>query len=454
MGILSEKEEISLKAIIMAGGEGTRLRPISSGRPKPMTPLLGKPLLEHIITLLKEHGIVDICTTLRFLPEAVTEYFKDGTNLGVNLHHRVETTPLGTAGGVRACMDFIGDEDFLVISGDAACDFDLGELIDYHKKTSPAVTMALYSHPEPLPYGTVLTEPDGLVRRFIEKPSWDRVLTDYVNTGIYIISPEAMKLVPEGKMFDFAKDLFPLLMSRGMDIRALSLKGYWCDIGNPAAYLQCSMDALSGALRIETGLKKLPGYIYSGSALPRNAELIPPCLIGDGCVIEEGAVIGPQALIGRGSFIGSKSKIEHSVVDGATIGRGALVSGSVVCRNSYVPPKDTVSPGSIIAVEGAPLPETPKKADSRSARKSPEKTSVLPCENRARFMRVLSESLMEAGADFSDGLSLKSADGVVRISPAEDSSSIIIEADSSVPGGAARLITKYRQIAGALDVNE
>lgn len=249
-----------MKAIIMAGGEGTRLKPVSGDTPKPLVSLCGRPVMEHIVLLLKKHGIRDICASLKYRPEAIRDYFGNGEGLGVNMQYRIEKEALGTAGGVKNCEDFYKNEDFLVISGDAACDFDLSELMKAHEQHRPAVTIALYPHPEPLRYGLALCGRDKCVRSFIEKPDWERVVTNLVNTGVYIVSPRAMSLVPENTVFDFAKDLFPELLHRGEKLLGCPLDGYWCDIGTPKSYYQCCVDALDGRLRLELsgGFEKAP----------------------------------------------------------------------------------------------------------------------------------------------------------------------------------------------------
>lgn len=239
-----------MNAIIMAGGEGTRLRSIWSSGPKPMIPLLGKPVMERMLALLAHCGVKHVRATLRYMPGVITEYFRDGTDFGLSLSYSVESEPLGTAGGVRACADFYGDRDFLVVSGDAACDFNLKALMECHRRHKAAVTMALYTHAAPTSYGLVVTDPLGFVRGFIEKPAWNRVVTDRVNTGIYAISPRAMAYVPKGKPFDFAKDLFPRLLDAGETVIGLPMDGYWCDVGTPRAYYQCNLDALDGKLRL------------------------------------------------------------------------------------------------------------------------------------------------------------------------------------------------------------
>ena len=242
-----------MKAVIMAGGEGKRLRCVTGESPKPLVPLLGRPMMEHILRLLRQHGFTEVCATLRYRAEEIRAAFGDGSALGVHLCYREEDTPLGTAGGVKNCADFIGEEDVLVISGDAACDFDLAALLDAHRRRGAAATLALYRHPEPLSYGLTVTDGEGWVRAFIEKPDWGHVVTDLVNTGIYVLSPRALAAIPEGKPFDFGRELFPLLLRRGEKLLGVAMEGYWCDVGSPLAYYQCCADALLGRLKITPG---------------------------------------------------------------------------------------------------------------------------------------------------------------------------------------------------------
>ena len=241
-----------MKAVILAGGMGTRLKSVTGEHPKPMAPFLGRPLMEHIVLLLRENGFTEICCTLRYRAGEIMAHFGDGSRFGVSMQYRIETEALGTAGGVKNCADFFGDEDFLVISGDAACDFDLRRLMDEHRAHAPAATLALCRSAQPLRYGLAVTDGEGDIRAFIEKPAWPRVVSDLVNTGIYVLSPRIFDLVPEGP-FDFGKDLFPLLLERGERLHGAVLDGYWCDIGTPQAYYRCCADALDGKLRLTPG---------------------------------------------------------------------------------------------------------------------------------------------------------------------------------------------------------
>jgi len=240
-----------MKAIIMAGGFGTRLRPVTGEHPKPMVNICGRPAMEHIVALLRREGFDDICAALKYGAGEIMDYFGDGARFGVRMQYRVEDRPMGTAGAVKNCGDFYADEDFLVISADAACDFELSRLMAEHKNSGAAVSIALRRHSSPLRYGLALTDRDGFIRAFIEKPDWPRVVTDRVNTGIYAISPRVMEKVPEGVEYDFGKELFPRLLKEGEKLPGLEMQGYWRDIGTPLDYYRACADALEGRLKIE-----------------------------------------------------------------------------------------------------------------------------------------------------------------------------------------------------------
>jgi mannose-1-phosphate guanylyltransferase / phosphomannomutase len=203
-----------MKAVVMAGGEGTRLRPLTSNQPKPMVPIVGKPCMEHIIDLLRKHGFDDVIVTLAFMPQAIRGYFGDGEAYGVSIRYSVEESPAGTAGSVKLAEEAL-DETFLVISGDALCDIDLGALVRFHRQRGAMVTIGLKSVPNPLEFGIVVTDGEGRIERFLEKPSWGQVFTDTINTGIYVLEPEVLRHVPTDEPHDFSKELFPLLLEMG-----------------------------------------------------------------------------------------------------------------------------------------------------------------------------------------------------------------------------------------------
>lgn len=344
---------LPMKAVILAGGEGERLRPMSLGRPKPMTDLFDRPVLEHIIALLKKHGVTEIAVTLRYLPQTVIDWFGDGAALGVRLRYYVEEKPLGTAGGVGACMDWLGEEDFLVVSGDAVCDLDLAAVMGFHAAKRGAATLVLHRCAAPLEYGLVLTEDDGRVERFIEKPGWGEVLTNLVNTGIYVLTHRAMDYVPQGKPFDFGKDLFPLLLERGEVIYGVEAEGYWRDMGDCAVYLDCAADALSGKVTLELPAPLAAPGIWSASPIPEGVKVVPPCYIGKDVEIGPGSLIGPHAVLGAGSTVGRRSLIQRTVLQGARVGDRCTLYGAILCRGASAGDGAVLNEGTVLGEEAA-----------------------------------------------------------------------------------------------------
>ena len=238
-----------MKAVIMAGGEGTRLRPLTCNRPKPMVPVANKPMMEHIVELLKKHGISDIAVTLLYMPEAIKEYFGDGKEFGVNMKYYVETVPLGTAGSVKNAEEFLNDT-FIVISGDALTDANLENALKFHFNKGSIATLLVKKVDVPLEYGIVVTNDEGRITRFLEKPSWGEVFSDTVNTGIYILSPVVLSYFNKNEMFDFSKDLFPILLRKDLPMYGYIIEDYWCDIGDPGVYIQSHIDIMDGKVNI------------------------------------------------------------------------------------------------------------------------------------------------------------------------------------------------------------
>lgn len=336
-----------MRAIVMAGGEGTRLRPLTEGRPKPMVELLGKSVLQRTVEHLKKYGFTDICFTLRYLPETIRDAFGDGEELGVRIEHRVEQEPLGTAGSVRACRDFIGEEDVLIISGDAVCDFDLRRILDFHREKGAEATIALYEHPEPTAFGLVLTDRDGRVTGFSEKPAWDKVLTDRVNTGIYVLTPAAVDLIPEGREYDFGKELFPRLLREGRGLWAVPASGYWCDIGSPEAYLCCCMDLIEGKADIDLGAPEVSPGVWAHVPLA-GVRVTPPVYVGEDCRVAPGASLGPEAVLSRGTTVERGSRVVRSVVNGASVGVNCDLEGAIIGRDAALESGAGVGSGCVV----------------------------------------------------------------------------------------------------------
>src|SRR5919198_420800 len=253
-----------MKAVVMAGGEGSRLRPLTINRPKPMVAIVNKPCLGHIFDLLKRHGFDEAIVTLQYLANVIQDSFGNGTAIGLPVTYSVEETPLGTGGSVRQVLDHL-DDTFLVISGDALTDIDLSAVVRFHKEKGAVATLTLYRVPNPLEYGVVITESDGRIRQFLEKPSWGEVFSDTINTGIYVIEPEALRHFEKGQPFDFSKDLFPQLLSEGAPIYGYIADGYWTDVGNIAEYMRANHDVLQGKVRTEPiGEEIRPGLFVDG----------------------------------------------------------------------------------------------------------------------------------------------------------------------------------------------
>lgn len=342
-----------MKAIIMAGGEGSRLRPLTCDRPKPLTPLLDRPVMEHIINLLKKHGITEIGVTLQYLPEAITDYFGDGRHWGINLRYFVEETPLGTAGSVKNAEQFL-DETFLVISGDALTDFDLSAAVAGHREKQALATIVLTPVGTPLEYGVVITGDSGAIQRFLEKPSWGEVFSDTVNTGIYVLEPEVLGYFKPKQKFDFSQDLFPLLLKNGHQLFGCVLNGYWCDIGNLNQYTQAHFDILQGKVRIEIpGQEIQPGiWVEPEAEIHPNARIVGPVFLGASCRICDGAQVGPLTVIGRNSLVGEAATLKRSILwNNVLIGQAVQIRGAVLCNGVQIGAKTAVFEGSVVGDE-------------------------------------------------------------------------------------------------------
>ncbi len=323
-----------MKAVVMAGGEGTRLRPLTSNQPKPMVPVVGKPCMEHIIELLRTHGFEDVVITVAFLPQAIRSYFGDGESMGLRIEYSVEESPLGTAGSVRLAAGKL-DDTFLVISGDALCDVDLTKLVEFHKEREASVTIGLKSVENPLEFGIVVTDSEGRVERFLEKPSWGQVFSDTINTGIYVLEPEVLNHVPTDRPYDFSKELFPLLLEMGRPIYGLPLEGYWQDIGDLDQYRQANFDALDGHVDLSIQGVRLRGNVFAGEGVEFDLDAVEgPAYIGNYCRISPEATVAPYSILGNSVTLRDGARTSRTVIDSSThVGTSAIVEGAVIGRN-------------------------------------------------------------------------------------------------------------------------
>jgi mannose-1-phosphate guanylyltransferase / phosphomannomutase len=324
-----------MKAVVMAGGEGTRLRPLTSNQPKPMVQIVGKPCMEHILELLREHGMTDVIVTVAFLPQAIRSYFGEGDTLGMTIGYSVEESPLGTAGSVRLAARQL-DETFLVISGDALCDVDLGELVAFHKERGAAVTIGLKSVENPLEFGIVVTDEEGKIERFLEKPSWGQVFSDTINTGIYVLEPEVLNHVPTDRPYDFSKELFPYLLEMGRPLYGYVMDGYWQDVGDLDQYRQANFDALDEKVRLNIPGIRIRGNVWLGEGveIADLDQVEGPALLGNYCRIAPGATVGEYSVLSNSVTLRERTRTTRSVIDSSThIGRSSLIEGAILGRS-------------------------------------------------------------------------------------------------------------------------
>ncbi len=339
-----------MKAIIMAGGEGSGLRPLTCTRPKPMVRLLDKPVIEYTISLLKKYQITDIGITTHYLSREIIDYFGDGSEFGVCISYFVERSPMGTAGSIKNALSFV-DDTFLVIGGDSLTDIDISDAVEFHKKNSSLATLVLKKSDAPLERGVVVTDKNGKILHFVEKPDWDGVVSDTVNTGIYILEPEIFDLAPNMKVCDFSLDLFPKLLHEKKSLYGYCANGYWCDIGDIFSYMSCQHDMLTKKVDITPSSKQVCEQIYIGEnvSIEPGADLCAPLYVGDNVHISEGAHISGGCVIESGAHIEKYANIKKSIVGANShIGAFSQLRGCVVGEKTIIKPSVCVFEQSVI----------------------------------------------------------------------------------------------------------
>jgi mannose-1-phosphate guanylyltransferase/phosphomannomutase len=336
-----------MKAVIMAGGFGTRLRPLTCNTPKPMAPVMNKPMMHHIVELLKKHGITEMIATLFYSPDVITNYFGDGSRLGVKLSYVKADADYGTAGSVRNATKGL-NERILIISGDVLTDFDFSAALHYHEEKKAKATIVLTHATNPLAFGVVITADDGKITRFLEKPSWGEVFSDTINTGIYILEPEVLEMIPYREEFDFSKNLFPHLLRNDLGLYGYIAEGYWRDIGSLNEYQDAHIDALNGTVKVTIEGTKDGNFYYgegcsfqkdklhvSGSVvLGKNVTIgdnvtLSNTVIGDNCVIGPGAILR-NVVLWNDVMIGHSAELSSDVIcSRCSIGEKVLISENV-----------------------------------------------------------------------------------------------------------------------------
>lgn len=310
-----------MKAMVLAAGVGSRLDPLTASVPKPSVPVVNKPVMEHLLLLLKKHGITDVCANLHYLPTRLTEYFQDGSSLGMRIMFQHEAKLSGDAGGVRACRKFLEDGTFIVIMGDLITDADLTKLVEEHKRKKAIASIAVKRMDDVTRFGVVVTDENGFITGFQEKPKAEEALSNLISTGIYIFEPEVFNHIPTEGDYGFGKQLFPKLVKEGLPVLGIEIETYWSDVGTIEQYREANLDVLSGLVKIDLGgtllSKEQAGdavvLVGKNVTIGKNVTFKGRVVIGDSCTIEGGSVIN-DSVVWEGAHIKANSKISDAVI--------------------------------------------------------------------------------------------------------------------------------------------
>lgn len=339
-----------MQAVVMAGGAGSRLRPLTVGRPKPIVPIVNKPVIAHIRDLLIHHGIKDQIVTLQYMPDQVQDYIGDGSEQGISIRYVIEETPLGTAGSVKNAQAYL-DNTFVVISGDAVTDVDITSVVKWHCERCAKVTIVLHRVKEPPEYGVVITDAQGRIQSFQEKPSWGEVMSDTVNTGIYVLDLSVLDQIPANTPYDFSKDLFPSLLAAGEPMYGYISEAYWTDVGNLGEYMQANADVLRRAVKgINLGTH-IGGDIWveGNYEIAPDAQLYGPIYLGHGVKIKGGVVIQGPTVIRQFSVVDNRAYIDRSIIwRNCYIGEMAEVRGAIICRSCNLKSRTVIYEGVVL----------------------------------------------------------------------------------------------------------
>jgi mannose-1-phosphate guanylyltransferase len=324
-----------MQAVILVGGQGTRLRPITYDIPKALVPLRNRPFMGYMLDFLKRGGLDGAVLSLGYLPTPIQEYLAECDLDGFSVDYAVENHALGTAGGIKNAARYLKNGGPLVaLNGDVLSGMDLRYLIEQHESSDALATITLTSVEDPTAYGLVEVDHDMVVHRFIEKPAADEVTTSLVNAGIYVLEPEVLEMIPPAREVSIEREIFPELQAMGR-LRAYISSSYWRDIGTPRSYLAASHDVLSGAVGIRDGFDYLD--VNPSVRVGKNVKLLPPVSVASGCEIRDLATIGGRSALGRGCRVGESAVVEGSILlDGAEVEAGAIVRGSIIGKGARV----------------------------------------------------------------------------------------------------------------------
>ena len=330
-----------MRAMIMAAGEGVRLRPLTHELPKPMMPIVNHPVLAHLLPWLARHGFREIVINLHHLPEPIISYFGDGSAFGVSLSYSHEDQLWGTAGGVKRVADFLRRETFLVMGADDLTDMDLSLLLRLHRERKALASLAAVEVEDTSQYGIISAHPSGRIQAFLEKPAPHETFSHLANTQVYLFEPALLDFIPEHTHYDFSRQVFPRLLEAAVPFYAFCLSGYWKDIGSPRDYLQTHHDALEGRIALSIPGTAHPGkiWIQEGSEIHPAARIVGPAVVGRGCRIEAGAQIGPAAAIGDNCCVPADCQLSHTLVwSGVNFCPGTVLSEAIVTPRQVVQP--------------------------------------------------------------------------------------------------------------------
>jgi NDP-sugar pyrophosphorylase family protein len=342
-----------VKAVIIAGGSGTRLRPLTYHTPKPMMPLLDRPFLEYQIAWLRQHGITEIVINLHYLADAIRNVLGNGHQLGVQLHYSLENAPLGTGGAVWHAREFFDEGPIVVLNGDILTDVDLGAVLETHRRQAAAATLTLIRVEDPTAFGLVITEGDRVLR-FHEKPTPEeaaRLGVNTVNAGIYVLDPAVFGLAPENPAFSFERELFPAILASGRTMAAHVTDRYWIDIGNPRKFLEAQQDLLSGRVRVPPPGREVSPGVWMGpdAEIEVGARIEGPAYIGAGARISAGSSVGPLSIVGAGSRLASGARVSGSWLGtGCIIDRDCVVEGTILGASSVLEPAVQLEHGTVL----------------------------------------------------------------------------------------------------------
>jgi NDP-sugar pyrophosphorylase family protein len=338
-----------MKAILLAGGKGTRLRPLTLHTPKPIVPIFNRPFLHYQIDLLKQvPGLNEVILSLNYQPRRIEDVFGDGRSAGLPIRYLVEPQPLGTGGAIKFAEPHL-DGPVIVFNGDVLTEIDLNAVLALHRSRKAKATIVLTPVENPTAYGLVETAPDGAVRRFLEKPKPDEITTHNINAGIYVLEPETFDRIPKDTPYSIERSYFPSLVERGETFVAYVYDGYWIDIGTPEKYTQVHRDIMSGAFSAIPFAGTRDAVIAEGAKIEDGAVVQGPCFIDEGTVVRPGARVEPYSVIGRECHIEESAVVRGSIVwSGSWIGRDALVDHAIVGRNAHVGRSAIVTPGRIL----------------------------------------------------------------------------------------------------------